>query len=150
MTDTAGSAHSFLNGKSLLITGGTGSFGRAFVQTVLEQAPDIRRLVVLSRDELKQMPSRRRRYATGGDLLLRRSLLLQPVSQDIHGFKFSAIDHVIEVRLCQRRTAQMVGIGRELGCVSPRGDEFGAPFGIAGNPQPAKAGCCRKEQPAQA
>jgi UDP-N-acetylglucosamine 4,6-dehydratase (inverting) len=54
MTDTAGSAHAFLNGKSLLITGGTGSFGRAFVQTVLEQAPDIRRLVVLSRDELKQ------------------------------------------------------------------------------------------------
>jgi UDP-N-acetylglucosamine 4,6-dehydratase (inverting) len=40
--------------KSLLITGGTGSFGKAFVQTVLERHPDIRRLVIYSRDELKQ------------------------------------------------------------------------------------------------
>jgi UDP-N-acetylglucosamine 4,6-dehydratase len=40
--------------KSLLITGGTGSFGRAFVKTVLERWPDINRLVVYSRDELKQ------------------------------------------------------------------------------------------------
>ncbi len=44
----------FLNGRSVLVTGGTGSFGQAFVKTVLEQAPDIRRLVILSRDELKQ------------------------------------------------------------------------------------------------
>lgn len=43
-----------LNGKSLLITGGTGSFGKAFVRRVLGQYPDIRRLVVFSRDELKQ------------------------------------------------------------------------------------------------
>jgi UDP-N-acetylglucosamine 4,6-dehydratase/5-epimerase len=40
--------------KSVLITGGTGSFGRAFVKTVLERWPDINRLVVYSRDELKQ------------------------------------------------------------------------------------------------
>ena len=38
----------------LLITGGTGSFGKAFVKTVLERWPHIRRLVVFSRDELKQ------------------------------------------------------------------------------------------------
>jgi UDP-N-acetylglucosamine 4,6-dehydratase (inverting) len=44
----------FLNDKSLLITGGTGSFGQAFVRTVLQKAPNVRRLVVLSRDELKQ------------------------------------------------------------------------------------------------
>jgi UDP-N-acetylglucosamine 4,6-dehydratase/5-epimerase len=43
-----------LNKKSLLITGGTGSFGRAFVKTVLARYPGIRRLVVYSRDELKQ------------------------------------------------------------------------------------------------
>lgn len=43
-----------LSGKSLLITGGTGSFGKAFIRTVLEQYPDIRRLVIYSRDELKQ------------------------------------------------------------------------------------------------
>lgn len=40
-------------GRSILVTGGTGSFGRAFVRTVLERFPDIR-LVVYSRDELKQ------------------------------------------------------------------------------------------------
>ena len=40
--------------KSILITGGTGSFGRAFVRTVLAKYPDVRRLVVYSRDELKQ------------------------------------------------------------------------------------------------
>jgi UDP-N-acetylglucosamine 4,6-dehydratase (inverting) len=43
-----------LNGKSVLITGGTGSFGKAFVKTVLARYPDVRRLVVFSRDELKQ------------------------------------------------------------------------------------------------
>ena len=43
-----------LNGKSVLITGGTGSFGKAFVATVLKRYPGVRRLVVFSRDELKQ------------------------------------------------------------------------------------------------
>jgi UDP-N-acetylglucosamine 4,6-dehydratase (inverting) len=43
-----------LNNKSILITGGTGSFGKAFVKTVLERYPDIKRLVIFSRDELKQ------------------------------------------------------------------------------------------------
>lgn len=43
-----------LTDKGILVTGGTGSFGQAFVGTVLERYPDIRRLVVYSRDELKQ------------------------------------------------------------------------------------------------
>jgi len=43
-----------LNQKSILITGGTGSFGKAFVKTVLARHPEIKRLVVYSRDELKQ------------------------------------------------------------------------------------------------
>lgn len=43
-----------LNDKSILITGGTGSFGKAFVATILRRYPDIKRLVVYSRDELKQ------------------------------------------------------------------------------------------------
>lgn len=43
-----------LNDKSILITGGTGSFGRAFVHTVLTRYPEIKRLVIYSRDELKQ------------------------------------------------------------------------------------------------
>ena len=44
---------SFLKGKSVLITGGTGSFGKAFVRRLLED-DEIRKLVVFSRDELKQ------------------------------------------------------------------------------------------------
>lgn len=43
-----------LNGKSILITGGTGSFGKRFVELVLKKYPDVKRLVVFSRDELKQ------------------------------------------------------------------------------------------------
>jgi UDP-N-acetylglucosamine 4,6-dehydratase (inverting) len=40
--------------ESILITGGTGSFGKAFVKRVFEKYPDIKRLVVYSRDEQKQ------------------------------------------------------------------------------------------------
>lgn len=43
-----------LENKSILITGGTGSFGKKFVQSVLEKYPTIKRLVIFSRDELKQ------------------------------------------------------------------------------------------------
>ena len=42
-----------LNGKTLLITGATGSFGRAFMRTVLERY-DVEAIRVFSRDELKQ------------------------------------------------------------------------------------------------
>ena len=38
----------------LLITGGTGSFGSAFVPEALKRLPNLRRLVIFSRDELKQ------------------------------------------------------------------------------------------------
>lgn len=41
------------NGKSILITGGTGSFGKKFTQTILARF-DPKRLIILSRDELKQ------------------------------------------------------------------------------------------------
>jgi UDP-N-acetylglucosamine 4,6-dehydratase (inverting) len=40
--------------QSIFVTGGTGSFGKAFVRTVLKRHPDIKRLVIFSRDELKQ------------------------------------------------------------------------------------------------
>ncbi len=43
----------FLEGQSILVTGGTGSFGRAFVKTVLERY-EPRRVIIYSRDELKQ------------------------------------------------------------------------------------------------
>lgn len=43
-----------LTDQSILVTGGTGSFGKAFVKAVLERYPNLKRLVVYSRDELKQ------------------------------------------------------------------------------------------------
>lgn len=42
-----------LNNKSILVTGGTGSFGKKFVETILQKYKP-RRLIVFSRDELKQ------------------------------------------------------------------------------------------------
>ena len=41
-------------GKSVLVTGGTGSFGKKLVETILARFPDVRRVIVYSRDELKQ------------------------------------------------------------------------------------------------
>ena len=40
--------------ESILITGGTGSFGKAFVKKILQEYPQVKRLVVYSRDEQKQ------------------------------------------------------------------------------------------------
>ena len=48
---------SILQGSSVLITGGTGSFGRAFVQTILKDH-DPKRVAIFSRDELKQYEMR--------------------------------------------------------------------------------------------
>lgn len=44
----------FDSSSRILITGGTGSFGRAFIAETLRRHPDIKRLVIYSRDELKQ------------------------------------------------------------------------------------------------
>ncbi len=44
---------SFLYGKRVLVTGGTGSFGQACVRTLLEQS-EAKNVIVFSRDELKQ------------------------------------------------------------------------------------------------
>lgn len=43
-----------LNNKSVLITGGTGSLGKALTAHILEKWPKINRLVIFSRDEQKQ------------------------------------------------------------------------------------------------
>lgn len=40
--------------KKILVTGGTGSFGKKFVEMVLAKYPKVKRLVIFSRDELKQ------------------------------------------------------------------------------------------------
>jgi UDP-N-acetylglucosamine 4,6-dehydratase/5-epimerase len=43
-----------LKGKSILITGGTGSLGKALTAHILNKYPDVKKLVIFSRDEQKQ------------------------------------------------------------------------------------------------
>ncbi|MES2731164.1 MAG: UDP-N-acetylglucosamine 4,6-dehydratase (inverting) [Bacteroidota bacterium] len=43
-----------LSGQSILVTGGTGSFGRDFIKRILLKFPSIKQLIIFSRDELKQ------------------------------------------------------------------------------------------------
>lgn len=43
-----------LNDKSILITGGSGSLGKALTKRILTHFPNIKRLVIFSRDEQKQ------------------------------------------------------------------------------------------------
>jgi UDP-N-acetylglucosamine 4,6-dehydratase/5-epimerase len=96
--------------KSILITGGTGSFGKEFVRTVLERYPHIKRLVVYSRDELKQFEmqqqfsgakhqglryfigdirdeSRLRRALEGIDVVIHAAALKQVVAAEYNPFE---------------------------------------------------------------
>ena len=43
-----------LNNKVILITGGTGSFGRAFCSEIISKYPKVKKVIILSRDEYKQ------------------------------------------------------------------------------------------------
>jgi UDP-N-acetylglucosamine 4,6-dehydratase (inverting) len=43
-----------MNNQAVLITGGTGSFGKKFVETIFARYPNVKRVVIYSRDELKQ------------------------------------------------------------------------------------------------
>jgi len=43
-----------LNNKSILITGGTGSLGKELTKTILQKWPNVKRLIIYSRDEQKQ------------------------------------------------------------------------------------------------
>lgn len=43
-----------LNNKIVLTTGGTGSFGKKFTKTILERYPNIKKIIIFSRDEYKQ------------------------------------------------------------------------------------------------
>jgi UDP-N-acetylglucosamine 4,6-dehydratase len=43
-----------LEGKSILITGGTGSLGTALTRRIFKEYPNVKRVVIFSRDEQKQ------------------------------------------------------------------------------------------------
>ena len=49
-----------LNHKSILITGGTGSFGKKFIESILNKYPDVKKIIIFSRDELKQSELRQK------------------------------------------------------------------------------------------
>lgn len=49
-----------LNYKNILITGGTGSFGKKFIQTILSRYPLVGKVIIFSRDELKQSELRQK------------------------------------------------------------------------------------------
>lgn len=74
-----------LDDKSILVTGGTGSFGKKFVKTVLDRY-DPKRIIVFSRDELKQsemmqtLDDERMRYFIGD---VRDSPRLNMAMQDV-------------------------------------------------------------------
>ena len=53
MLDINAAIKDYLKDKSILITGGTGSFGKKFIRTVLDNY-DVKKIIVYSRDELKQ------------------------------------------------------------------------------------------------
>lgn len=97
--------------KRVLITGGTGSFGNAFVSTILTRYPAIERLVVFSRDELKQYemaqrfdsktypqvrfflgdvrdPERLRRALDGIDTVVHAAALKQVPAAEYNPFEF--------------------------------------------------------------
>jgi len=49
-----------LNNKVVLITGGTGSFGKKFIETILSIYPSVAKIIIYSRDELKQSELRQK------------------------------------------------------------------------------------------
>lgn len=49
-----------LNDKTVLITGGTGSFGKKFVEVILRDYPQVKKIIIYSRDELKQYELRQK------------------------------------------------------------------------------------------
>ena len=49
-----------LNNKTVLITGGTGSFCKQFIKTILERYQDVKKIIIYSRDELKQFEIKQR------------------------------------------------------------------------------------------
>lgn len=49
-----------LNNKVVLITGGTGSFGKKFVEVILRDYPQVKKIVIFSRGELKQYDMQQR------------------------------------------------------------------------------------------
>lgn len=82
-----------LNNKSILITGGTGSLGKELVKTIFTKWPDVKRVVVYSRDEQKQFQMAQE-YPTD-DFRAIRFFIGDVRDRDRLQRAFSGIDYVI-------------------------------------------------------
>ena len=82
-----------IKGRSILITGGTGSFGNAFVDRILSEAPN--RVVIYSRDEHKQEIMARRLGAWGIDHRFLRFFLGDVRDVDRLSMACNGIDTII-------------------------------------------------------
>ena len=80
-----------LNDKSILVTGGTGSFGQKFVKTVLENYRP-RRVIVYSRDEWKQSEMQKNPDFNGGQV---RYFLGDVRDKDRMSLAMRGVDYVI-------------------------------------------------------
>ena len=90
-----------LNNKSILITGGTGSFGNLFVETVIKKFKP-KKLIIYSRDELKQSLMAKKfptekysfmRYFIGDVRDLERlKLAMQDVDYVVHAAALKQVD----------------------------------------------------------
>ena len=60
-----------LKNKSILVTGGTGSFGNAFIETLLQLPTKPKRLIIFSRDELKQFEMQKKFQSHKNSKILR-------------------------------------------------------------------------------
>ena len=80
-----------LNNKSILITGGTGSFGKKFVDTILKKY-NFKRIVIFSRDELKQSEMKFKYESKYKNL---RFLLGDVRDKDRIKFALEKIDYVV-------------------------------------------------------
>jgi len=82
-----------LNNKIVLLTGGTGSFGKSFIEKIIESYPKIKKLIIYSRDELKQ-------YELAEQIDLKKNKFIRFVIGDIRDkdrlkFAFDEVDIVV-------------------------------------------------------
>ncbi len=65
-----------INGKVILLTGGTGSFGKGFIKKIIKNYPRVKKLIIFSRDELKQ-------YEISQEIDLKKNKFIRFVIGDI-------------------------------------------------------------------
>lgn len=110
---------------SILVTGGTGSFGKKFVELVLKSFPNIRRLVIYSRDELKQFEmaqqfsDRKLRYFIG-DIrdVLRLTRAYEGINVVVHAAALKQV-HVAEYNPIEFIRTNVLGAENAIARLNP-------------------------------